>query len=204
MSLELYSYLQRMHHFIQLQEKRIQGLEKQLRDLSQELKEFKARPPVHVGTIEYKFDQLKVETLEGTLNIGLNPSDLESIEELQVDGKQPEAPLSPKMMMKRSMELEDGIHLYLETDLEPLVHRYEEELNIKVDAPYINFMKDDIRKQIPSRIEYYLKQIPVNKRSPEELQDINEQIEKQIKKDIENAVLAFIKNLADMRKDENP
>ena len=34
--------------------------------------------------MEYKFDQLKVETLEGTLNIGLNPSDLQGIEDFSV------------------------------------------------------------------------------------------------------------------------
>ena len=34
--------------------------------------------------MEYKFDQLKVETLEGTLNIGLNPSDLQAIEDFSV------------------------------------------------------------------------------------------------------------------------
>ncbi len=36
--------------------------------------------------IEYKFDQLKVESLDGTLNIGLNPSNLkETIEDLAVE-----------------------------------------------------------------------------------------------------------------------
>lgn len=201
MNLELYSYLQEMHRYIQSQEKRIQVLEKKLKDVSQDLQDIKARPPVHVGTIEYKFDQLKVETLEGTLNIGLNPSDLESIEELQVNEKQQGIPFSPKMMMKRSMELEDVIHQYLETDLEPLVERYEEELDIRVGAPYINFIKDDIRKQLPSRIEYYLKQIPVKERSVEELQAIHEQLEDKLKKDIENAVLTFIKNLPNERED---
>ena len=37
--------------------------------------------------LEYKFDQLKVETLEGTLNIGLNPSDLQGIEDFSIPSK---------------------------------------------------------------------------------------------------------------------
>ena len=33
----------------------------------------KEAPSTKIDRIEYKFDQLKIETLEGTLNIGLNP-----------------------------------------------------------------------------------------------------------------------------------
>ena len=45
--------------------------------MEQKITELQSRPSVHVEKLEYKFDQLKVEKLEGTLNIGLNPTDLQ-------------------------------------------------------------------------------------------------------------------------------
>lgn len=201
MNHELYTYIQRMHQFVQSQEKRILELEKRLKTLSTELHDVKSRPPLQVGTIEYKFDQLKVETLEGTLNIGLNPSDLEGIEDFEVTNKNIAAHFSPKEKMKRSMDIEDSIYKYLETELPPLIRKYEDQLDIKVEDSYINFIREDIKKQLPVRVDYYLKQIPQKERSSIATDKIAEQIKVQIKKDIENGVLIFLKNLPSQKDD---
>lgn len=59
---------------------------KKVNDLSQELTTMRDTPKINVEKIEYKFDQLKVESLDGTLNIGLNPNSLkETIEDLAVE-----------------------------------------------------------------------------------------------------------------------
>ncbi|WP_449622110.1 spore germination protein GerPC [Robertmurraya sp. Marseille-Q9965] len=228
MNQELYAYLQQMHTFIQSQEQRIVELEKTVHALSSELEEIKARPPIQVGTIEYKFDQLKVESLEGTLNIGLNPAEIEQqIEELELPNnnwnnnngnnhnghhnglnihpkKGKVNQIQPKIKMQRSMNLEDAIFQYLESDLEPLVKKYEEQLGRTFDEPYITFIKEDIIRQLPQRIEYYLKKIPDKERTDEAEKKIDEQLVMQMKTDIENAVLAFLKTLPaeDERKDE--
>ena len=62
-------------------------MQKKIQSLEKQVSEFQNRPPVHIDRMEYKFDQLKVETLEGTLNIGLNPSDLQGIEDFSVPNK---------------------------------------------------------------------------------------------------------------------
>lgn len=201
MTQDLYTYIQQMHALVHSQEKRIRDLEKSLKNLQQELNNLKSRPPVHVDTIQYKFDQLKVETLEGTLNIGLNPSDLEGIEDFEVQNKNISTPSSPKEQMERTMEIEDRIFQYLETDLKALISNYEEQLDRKIEESYIDFIREDIKKQLPSRIEHYLKQIPNNERSAESKMKVNDQIEKQIKQDIEKAVLAFLQNLPNNGKD---
>jgi len=169
--------------------------------LHQEINNLKSRPPVHVDTIQYKFDQLKVETLEGTLNIGLNPSDLEGIEDFEVQNKSISTPSSPKEQMERTMEIEDRIFQYLETELKPLINKYEEQLDRKIEESYVDFIREDIKKQLPGRIDHYLKQIPINERSAEAKMKINDHIEKQIKQDIEKAVLAFLQNLPNKEKD---
>lgn len=221
MNQELHTYLQQLHTFIQSQEQRIVELEKTVHALSSELEEVKKRPPIQVGTIEYKFDQLKVETLEGTLNIGLNPADIEQqIEELELPNnngnsnngnnnglnihpkKGKVSHIQPKIQMQRSMDLEDAIFQYLETDLEPLVKKYEEQLGRTFDEQYVTFIKEDIIRQLPQRVEYYLKKIPDNERSEEAEKKIDEQLLRQMKTDIENAVLVFFKNLSKDDHDE--
>ena len=69
------------------QDQKIRSLQQKMISMEQKITELQNRPPVHVEKMEYKFDQLKVETLEGTLNIGLNPTDLQGIEDFSVPSK---------------------------------------------------------------------------------------------------------------------
>ncbi|AIE59295.1 spore germination protein GerPC [Bacillus methanolicus] len=194
MNQEFYQYIQKMHLFIQAQERKIRQLEKTIESIQNQLTELKERPGIRVDKIEYKFDQLKVETLEGTLNIGLNPSDLQGIEDFSVDNQQLSTSLSPKDRMQTVMELENNLYHYLETEIEPLIKQTQEKLNVKIDESYTDFIKEDIKKQIPTRIEFYLRQNPQIERSTE---DWKEKIITQMKKEIENGVFVFIRNLPD-------
>lgn len=204
MNSEFYSYLEKLHHFVEAQEKRIVALEKKVKNLTDELKDVRSKPPIHVGTIEYKFDQLKVETLEGTLNIGLNPSDLEGIEDFEVQNKQLATNPSMKKKWKPLGDLEQRVEEYLDKDLPSLIKEYEEQLQIKVDDSYHDFIKNDLKKQLPARIDHYLAQIPEKERSDEASQKMTDGVFEQMKKDIGNAVFAFLSNLpnASTRKDE--
>jgi spore germination protein PC len=191
-----------MHVFIQSQKHRIDQLERTIKNLTNDVKELKGRPPISVGTIEYKFDQLKVETLDGTLNIGLNPSDLEGIEDFEVNKKDFLPTGSPKTRMETTMDLEDSIHQYLDTELTPLIKKYEQQLGIEVDHSYIDFIKEDLRKQLPSRIDHLLRLMPIREKDSSAGTKLQEQIEQQMIKDINQAVLAFISNLPNNRKDD--
>lgn len=195
MNPDLYTYIQRMHSFVQSQEKRIQELEKTVKALSNELNEVKSRPSIKVDTIEYKFDQLKVETLEGTLNIGLNPSDLEGIEDFAVENKGISTNSSPKEKMKRTMELEDELFQYLETNIPSLIRDYSKDLEINIEDEHIDFIVNDIKKQIPQRIGYYFRQIPENERTPEANRKISDKILEQMKRDIQSSVHAYLRNI---------
>lgn len=89
MSYDFYQYSENMRHYLQLLEKRIKDLEAQVANLTNEVTAISEKPTVHIDRIDYSFDQLKVETLEGTLNIGLNPEDLSNIEELAINPNSP-------------------------------------------------------------------------------------------------------------------
>lgn len=87
MNQDIYTYLHQLQQALQAQQTAILNLEDQVRLLQEELNELKNRPSSSVGKVEYKFDQLKVENLNGTLNIGLNPFSAkgQQIEDFQVD-----------------------------------------------------------------------------------------------------------------------
>lgn len=204
MNREYYSYLEKLHRFVEAQDKRIVELEKKVKGLSDELKDVRAQPPVQVGTIEYKFDQLKVETLEGTLNIGLNPANPEGIEDFEVQNKNISTSFPMKTKWKPLRELEQKIEEYLDKDLNSLIKEYEEQLQINVDDSYIDFIKNDIKKQLSGRLDHYLAQIPEKERSAEASQKMTDGIVEQMKKDIGSAVFVFLNNLSkeSTRKDD--
>ncbi|WP_309472965.1 spore germination protein GerPC [Cytobacillus firmus] len=197
---QLNTYLQQLHAFVEAQEKRIRSLEAAVRKLQEENEVLKSRPPMQVDRIEYKFDQLKVESLEGTLNIGLNPSELQNIEDFAVDNKNINAPISPKNQMKRTMEIEDAIYQYLERELPEITSSVQKKLNVSVDDSYIAFIKEDIKKQLPNRIDFYIKQQASNRSGQE---NDNAEIIELIKKEIHNGVHAFISHLPENMKGMN-
>lgn len=65
----------RIEQRMQEQQQTIERLEQELQQIKQQLaKQEQSLPIYHVGKIEYHFDQLKVDTLEGSLQIGLSTS----------------------------------------------------------------------------------------------------------------------------------
>lgn len=194
-------FFQSVQMTIQAQEKRIAALEKTIQKMREEMKQLKEKPAIQVDKIEYKFDQLKVEKLDGTLNIGLNPSDLSSIEDFAVQNQSVTAPVSPKFQMQRSMIIEEAIYRYLETELSGLFEEAQKELNVHLDPSYLDFIKQDITKQLPTRIDFHLKTAATKDREGDSNTD--ETIIELLKKEIKNGIMIFINHLPDNVKGMN-
>ena len=81
--------------------------------------------------MEYKFDQLKVENLNGTLNIGLNPFSAkgQQIEDFQVDTEtlkvNPETDTNPDFYQSILQEM----HRYLDEEAYNRILHFEQEEN---------------------------------------------------------------------------
>jgi spore germination protein PC len=196
-------YIQWLQQCVQAQERRITQLEQLVKQMADDLKQLKDKPPIQVGTIEYKFDQLKVETVEGTLNIGLNPSDLQGIEDLAINQAGMNMPVDPKAQMQRSMEIEESIYNYLETDLPNIITETQMKLNIQPNDAYLSFIKEDIKKQLPSRVDFHLKAAAAQNRTEENDNVIHENILNAIKQEIQNGVLTFFQHLPENMKGMN-
>lgn len=185
--------MQRLHDYVQTQEHRISQLEKSVIELTKKLQQDRTKTPISVGTIEYKFDQLKVETLEGTLNIGLNPADLEGIDELSVhnDTTMNHAKHSSRV----ATDIKETLLQYLNQELPNFIHDTKTNLQLELPDTYIDFIKKDIEKQVPNRINYYLNQeLRSNNSHANTHTNKKEQIISLVKQDIQTAVYTFLNN----------
>ena len=84
---QVHQYVQQMSSYIQQQEGRIAQLEKNVQELQKKIKELGEQPPIKIDKIEYKFEQLKIDSLDGTLNIGLNPLTPDNLEDIIINEK---------------------------------------------------------------------------------------------------------------------
>ena len=195
MNNEFYEYLRQLHQLVESQEHRIRALERNILQMQKEISQLKERPPVHVDRIEYKFDQLKVESLDGTLNIGLNPSDLQGIEDFSVPNQSIKTPSPPKQMFQRTMELEDIVYEYMGNHLPAIFEKTQAKLQTTLDDSYYHFIEEDIKKQIPKRIEHYIREFSSGVIETEDRSRLEKTITDQFHKEMEHGVEVFIKNL---------
>jgi spore germination protein PC len=196
-------FLQWVQLTIQAQENRISTMEQTIQKLLEEVRQLKDKPSINVEKIEYKFDQLKVENLDGTLNVGLNPSDLAGIEDFAVQNQPVNIPQSPKNQMQRSIKIEEALYRYLETDLPEIYEDTKKRLNVQLDESYLSFIKQDIIKQLPTRIDYHLRTNSSNE-STRENQIADEAILELLKQEIQNGIVVFINHLPDNVKGMKP
>ncbi|MEX0416219.1 spore germination protein GerPC [Bacillus sp. C30] len=197
MNQDIYTYLHQLQQALQIQQQTILNLEEQVRLLQEELNELKSRPSSSIGKVEYKFDQLKVENLNGTLNIGLNPfsSKGQQIEDFQADTEtlkvNPETETNPDFYQGILQEM----HRYLDEEAYSRILHFEQEERTPLDEMYRQMMVDDIKKQMEHRLPYYLSQVQSYEgisSDPDYLRDV---IIQAMKQDIDKAFLSFIQHI---------
>jgi spore germination protein PC len=187
-------YLQQLQHYIQQQDRRIQQLHETIKELRSDIEQIKNQPHTNIEKIEYKFDQLKVENLNGTLNIGLNPTNPEQIENFEVQQKGMnvngvQQQLRDDLFQQCSAE----VNQFLNEDCVSFIEQAEQQYNLRLDDLHRKHIIDDIRKQIDSRIQYYLNGQPLTEQ--ESLLDKKQEILIQVKKDVENSIMHFLNHL---------
>jgi spore germination protein PC len=205
MNPELLRYLQYLNGCMQAQYQQIQQLNAAIQQLSRDVNQWNgkaAQPPVIQN--EYNFDLLKIERLEGTLNIGIKPDGNgadASIEELAV-GQSMEV---PSLIEKQHPDLYKGIQKqvndYWDHEAYSALKKLESQYQYPLDDPYRTFIVDDVKKQIDKRISYYLNQIKSEELRPEEADHYRQPVFEKVKYDIEKTFETFIRNLP--RKENN-
>lgn len=186
------TYIHQLQTQIQQQNQRILQLEQAIGTLQKQMNSLKEAPSTKIDRIEYKFDQLKIETLEGTLNIGLNPlSPDHQIEDFSIS----QSDLTPPNRNAHIKELGDEIYEETLTLLEGNGHDWicdlAREKGINLHESYYDFITEDIKKQLEERILFHLQQ--QDDEQPRE--EKKESIKTQITQDMKRGIDAFLTHL---------
>lgn len=141
------------------QAEKLAELERGLRQLQEEFRSevqaIRERPPVHVEKIEYSFDQLKIESLEGTLHIGVSPPGEKAIDDFLIQDRP--IVLSDPETYAGMQDIKDELDRYLASDCWDELRQYEAEYRLILGQHYKDAMIRDLRSQVHDRVEHYVK-----------------------------------------------
>ncbi len=192
------TYIQHIYQYLEAQQSKIDQLELTIEILQDELNTLKKQTSGRAERIEYKFDQLKVERLEGTLNIGITPTggiEPSSIEDFTINRNHIDVPSAKEQHPNFYENIKKNVYDYLNNDCYNVMKSIEQDYNYQLDVPYRNFIVEDIRKQIDKRIQYYLKDVTLQDHSEDSLKQLEETTINNVKNDINRTMEEFIKHL---------
>lgn len=176
------AYFQQLNAYLQWQMQKLQELESKVGQLQQEIDELKKQRTVNVEKIEYKFDQLKIEKLDGTLHIGISPEIGKSIDDFTVNGS--DVQTTTIQTDERSL-IRSQIDRFLDEDGRTSIQQLEQNHRIMLGEGYADFMIEDIKRQMDMRIDHYMKSVKDDPMSGKTKADI---IVDKIKTDIKTAI----------------
>lgn len=195
-------YLQQFYNQHQAQQRKISELEKLVAQLQDDLTTLKQEPRTNIEHMEYKFDQLKIEKLDGTLNIGLTPGSGDLQDEFSVNGQNLQSQ-TQSQMAAQGIAPPSGVYPDVEETVRRNIAEYlsghawvdlkniEKEQQHALDDPYRGFILEDIRKQVNPRIRHYLNQ-KKDGITQDNHQEISNRITQQVKSDIYEGMQNFI------------
>ncbi|MCD9021373.1 spore germination protein GerPC [Cohnella silvisoli] len=174
-------------------ELKLTQMTQQLANMQKQLDDIKNKPPLH---IEYHFDQLKVNRLEGTLNVGLSsPQGMPDIESFEapdpacwkVDSDQTDD-LAPLIR-----GLQNEMSNYMKDNATNALIAMEQQFGITLDDNHRSRISDDVRKQLDERVHYYARTSPYPfKGTDEEKQRWKDSIKEKTLRDIQGAFSAYL------------
>ncbi|WII35197.1 spore germination protein GerPC [Paenibacillus thiaminolyticus] len=151
-------YLNQLHTYIQWQASKIDNLEKKLEEVNKELAGLQNKKPISIDKIEYRFDQLKIENLNGTLVIGVTPEGVKSIEDMAAQGCSWTHSANDKSSdLHRTVS--NIIDQYVDSSVPDLIDSTAKLHQTMVNHEYRQHMISDLKKQMNGRIQYYMGQM---------------------------------------------
>lgn len=143
----------------------ISMLEQKLAAVCDQLKALENKPTYNIESLEYHFDQLKVEKLDGTLNIGMTPPGTSppngDIEQLAVSKPEVYPSAAPGIIQPGApyADIQSELYQYLDNQAPQKLMNLEAQYNMPLDPYHRKMIIEDIRRQMPTRINYYMKSL---------------------------------------------
>ncbi|MDF2669966.1 MAG: spore germination GerPC family protein [Paenibacillus sp.] len=187
------------------QSEKLGKMERQLDQITSELQALQRQKPVNVEKIEYNFDQLKVEKLDGTLNIGITPDNVKSIEQFAVGNQegamgpgpfyapqQGSADASPGYQESFST-IKGGITGYLNKDVLQEMQVMEGKFGTPLANEYRAHIVADLSKQVDDRITSYITKYALHDDDEDRSDQITAIVE-QVKSDIRLGIESYLQS----------
>jgi spore germination protein PC len=182
-----------MYQFYQIQQQhdqRIRELEEKISDLKQQIQENKSSS---IDKIEYHFDQLKIERLDGTLHIGLSPNELSNIDNLGIP-----IPEQAKTINPVNQKFIPPLHQFINERGPQMIQELSEKHRKPIDKQLERNMIHDMLGQIPDRVKFYEKEA-FEKHQITEEQQLESYISDHVKKEIYHSLQRFMENKEDQK-----
>ncbi|WP_199622470.1 spore germination protein GerPC [Paenibacillus alkalitolerans] len=191
----VHQFLSQMYEVMMRQEERIKTLENMLQDIVQQMNELQSQKKFVVEKIDYHFEQLKVERLEGTLNIGLTADAGQSLEQLAVNGQAVSMGQNTNQTAAMYTEIQDEINRFLDEQTDGIINEFEQENQCFVGKELREFIIRDVKNQTGSRIQFYVGQ-HLNGDSEEAIERCKNIVIEKLKSDTTTAIKQFIGNMS--------
>jgi spore germination protein PC len=185
---QLYQYIGEQHQKIEVLKREIQSIKDQLQDM-------KKKPVMNVEKMEYRFDQLKVDTLEGTLNIGMNPADTAEMADMALPFSDQSA-LPPIEYAQLLLNTYAAMNEYINNELPDWLRHQEVLQKRKVEPSVYSVIKTDLAKQLPERIQFYIQQLAHRHKDSSLIQ---QEVLEKTKLDIQQAIVRFLTSMPDQK-----
>ncbi|WP_269409689.1 spore germination protein GerPC [Lentibacillus daqui] len=190
---EWMNYVYDLHQHIRSQDQKIKDLESRLQQMEQTSQK---KNPTTIEKIEYNFDQLKIERLDGTLHIGLSPSDLAKMDEFGVNQTNPP---DEKVPLNQTLQTDLRNHIYQEGP--KIIQHLAEQYQHPVNENFQHVMLQDIEKQLPQRIHVHEQEVRNNHNLATEDQIMN-YVKDQIKHEIHQSLITYMQGNGKEGKDQ--
>ncbi len=142
-------------------EQKVNRLSERLDQAERLLEEIKNRAPMHV---EYHFDQLKVNELKGTLNVGLSPQGAQGIDSLETPQNQwtqtGPAAAGTESADRPFSELTQQMETYVDQEAPAILSGLEQQFGVMLDEAHRLRLLADVKGQLKERVHYYARISP--------------------------------------------
>ncbi|WP_158602184.1 spore germination protein GerPC [Cohnella endophytica] len=182
-------------------ELKLQQMTDQLTRMQKQLDELSSKPPLHV---EYHFDQLKVNRLEGTLNVGMSPQGMPGIESFEAPDPSCFKINAPDQAKEPPIrELQAEMTAEMDTKSPAMLFEMERQFDVSLDADERQKVLADVKRQLNERVHYYARTIdyPADG-SDEERRNWQESIKEKTRRDIKGAFSAYLSKRKQTRNTE--
>lgn len=200
----MYPYhIQQLFNCFQAQQEQLRQIEQMLKELRTEINTLRQGNQKTIERVEYNFDLLKIERLEGTLNIGLTPTEGKGIDDIDIGEQFPVPNQMPGPPDNLYSDIHQEIWRHLDQEVPGQINRLVSERNMVLGDQYASVIIEDIRKQLGERISLYLQKYQTKSDHAFSKNEIRQTIVQQIQKEIEVAVERHIRNLNQGKVDQH-